>query len=213
MDDRYKRDPTLVKKTGAFDALIKKSKDGLYKIPSGKTLYTCFTSDFLLEEADKWRDEAWSMMQQRSDLEFFIITKRIDRLISVLPVNWGDGYPNITISCTVENQDRVDYRLPIFLKTPIKHKNIICEPLLERVDISKYLGPWIEGVSVGGESGSGARVCDYDWVLDIRRQCVEKRVPFEFRQTGARLMKNGKLFNIPRKSQLTIASKLNIDTA
>ena len=34
----------------------------------------------------------------------------------------------------MENQDRIDYRLPIYKAAPIKHKIIICEPLLSRID-------------------------------------------------------------------------------
>ena len=40
----------------------------------------------------------------------------------------------MTICCTMENQDRVDYRLPIYKESPIKHKIIICEPLLSQID-------------------------------------------------------------------------------
>ena len=28
-------------------------------------------------------------------------------------------------------------------------------------------------------------VCDYDWVLEIRRQCIEANVGFWFKQTGS----------------------------
>ena len=41
----------------------------------------------------------------------------------------------------------------------------ICEPLLERIDFRGGLDLWVEQVTVGGESGRDARVCDYDWVL------------------------------------------------
>ena len=50
-----------------------------------------------------------------------------------------------------------DFRLPIFLKAPIKHKSIICEPLLEHIDLSPYLDKsQITEVVVGGESGNEA---------------------------------------------------------
>lgn len=58
-----------------------------------------------------------------------------------------------------------DYRLPIFQKLPIRHKIIVCAPLIGPIDLAPYLGPEIEQVSVGGESGPEARVCDYAWVL------------------------------------------------
>lgn len=62
------------------------------RIPSGETVYTCFSSDFLLSDADPWRPEAWAMMRRRSDLHFLFITKRIERLAALLPPDWGEGY-------------------------------------------------------------------------------------------------------------------------
>ena len=56
-----------------------------------------------------------------------------------MPSDWGDGYDNVLIGCTVENQDRANYRLPIFLDLPIKHRSIIASPLLERLDLRPYL--------------------------------------------------------------------------
>ena len=47
--------------------------------------------------------------------------------------------------------------------------------------MEKYLDD-IELVVVGGESDYYARPLHYDWVLDIREQCVRKNVSFEFRQ-------------------------------
>ena len=80
-------------------------------------------------------------------------TKRIDRLSECLPGDWGAGYEHVTIGCTVENQRMADYRLPIFQKLPIRHKIIVCAPLIGPIDLAPYLGPEIEQVSVGGESG------------------------------------------------------------
>ena len=115
------------------------------------------------------------------------------------------------IGCTVENQAMADFRLPIFKELPIRYKAIIAAPLLERLDISRYLDDSIVEVSVGGESGPQARVCDYAWVLDIRRQCVAKGVPFSFHQTGANLLKDGKHYRLERKFQHMQARKANIN--
>ena len=115
------------------------------------------------------------------------------------------------IGCTVENQSIADYRLPIFRALPVKHRSIIAAPLLEGLDISKYLDDNIEEVSVGGESGRDARPCDYGWVLELRRQCVEKNVPFRFHQTGAHFVKNGKMYNVRRPYQRSQARKAGID--
>ena len=69
----------------------------------------------------------------------------------------------------------------------------------------------IEEVSVGGESGPDARPCDYSWVLDIHVQCVENGIAFSYHQTGARLIKNGKEYSIPRELQHDQARKAGLD--
>ena len=169
IDGRYSRDSSVVYRTRDFDLPVRRCRDGRYKIPSGETVYTCFSSDFLLDAADEWRGEAWAMMRFRSDLHFFMITKRIDRLMSVVPDDWRTGYSNVTLCCTVENQERADYRLPLYSKAPIARKIIVCEPLLGAIDLSPYLSESISEVVVGGESGPEARPCRYEWVLDLRR--------------------------------------------
>lgn len=210
-DSRYERDSSVVKKTRNFDFPIRKDRKGKYKIPPGTVVYTCFTSDFFLEDADDWRKEAWKMIEIRRDLKFLIITKRIDRFYVNLPNNWEDGYDNVAICCTVENQDMADYRLPIFCNLPIKHKMICCEPLLEKVDLSFYLKKDIKAVISGGESGINARICDYDWILYIRNQCIENDVAFWFKQTGAYFKKENKIYRILRKHQHSQAKKANIN--
>lgn len=194
-----------------FDLPIRKGRDKKYKIPSGAVIMTCFTSDFLLEDADQWRPEAWKIMKTRSDCTFYFFKKRIERLPSVLPDDWGEGYDNVIIGCTAENQEMADKRLPVFTKLPIKHKSIILAPLLGPIDITSSLDCGIEQVSVGGESGTDARICDYSWILDIRRQCIEHDVPFHFHQTGAKFVKDGKLYRIKRGYQLEQAAKAGIN--
>ena len=200
-----------VRKNHNFDMPLRRKRDKSYKIPSGAIVFTCFTSDFLIEAADEWRNEAWAMIKKRSDLMFFFFTKRIDRFADVIPPDWSDGYDNVIIGCTVENQTTADYRLQVFNRLPIKHKFIIVAPILEKVSLSCYLDNSIEEVAVSGESGVDARVCNYEWVLDLRRQCIEKDVPFLFHQTGAKLLKNEKLYRIMRKFQISQAYKANIN--
>lgn len=50
-------DTDTIEKTENFDAPISKDKKGEYKIKSGQIVYVCFSSDFLIEEADAWRKE------------------------------------------------------------------------------------------------------------------------------------------------------------
>ncbi len=191
----------ICRKNGDFDLPVRRVR-GEYKIPSGSVVYTCFTSDFLLKDADEWRDECWEMMKTRSDCAFIFFTKRPERLKASFPDDWGEGYENVIIGCTVENNEMAKKRLPEFLSLPIKHRAIIAEPLLEKLEISDYLRPGkAELVSAGGESGPKARECDFSWVEGLKKQCEDCGVPFHFHQTGANFVKDGKVYRIRRKYQ------------
>ncbi|BBL09540.1 hypothetical protein A5CPYCFAH4_17640 [Alistipes onderdonkii subsp. vulgaris] len=48
-------------------------------------------------------------------------------------------------------------------------------------------------------------------MLSIRRQCVAADIPFAFHQTGARLVKDGRLYRIRRPYQHSQARKAGID--
>lgn len=204
---------TEVRRTGSFRLPLRRDRHKALKYPAGTEFALCFTSDFLIEEADEWRAEIWEIIRQRSDCTFFFFTKRIDRLEQCLPEDWGDGYEHVAIGCTIENQERANHRLPIFLSLPIRHRLIIVAPMLERINLTPYLNPErIYEVSVGGESGKYARPLNYEWVLDIRRQCQEHSIPFYFHQTGSFLIKDGKQYHIPRNFQHSQAKKAGIST-
>ena len=173
-------------------------------------VYTCFSTDFLIEEADEWRPACWQMIKERSDCTFLFLTKRIERFAECIPDDWNDGYENVIVCCTVENQENADKKLSIFKDLPIKHKCITAQPLLEKINIKKYLDG-VELVVVGGESDYNARPLDYDWVLDIREQCIAKNVSFEFRQCGTHFIKDGKRYKLQTKDLCKQAKLANID--
>lgn len=208
-DESIGKDAGIISKTGDYNLPVKRNRQGEYKLTADDgMIYTCMTSDFFLEDADEWRDGCWEMIRERKDLSFYIITKRIDRFEQCLPPDWDEGWDHVTICSTCENQDRTDYRLPILLKMPIKHREVICEPMLSEINMEKYLSTGlIEHVTCGGESGSKARACDFRWIQDVRRQCIRHGIPFTFKQTGAVFVKEGKTYHIDRKDQMTQAAK------
>lgn len=203
-------DTNEIVKTDKFYAPIEKKKDGEYKIKSGQIVYLGFNSDFFLEEADVWRNECWCMIRERSDLHFLFLTKRIERFWKCIPTDWGTGYKNVTIGCTVENQQNANDRLALFLQLPVQHRNIICQPLIGQIDLSPYL-KGVELVVVGGESDKFARPLHYDWVLSIREQCISANTHFEFRQCGTHFIKDGKEFILSVKDLCSQAKKANIN--
>lgn len=213
-DTKHGIDTNQVIATTKMNLPIEKYQRGIhrgeYKIPAGETIYVCFSSDFLIEEADEWRTTAWQIMKQRPDVNFLFLTKRIERFTSCIPDDWKDGYENVIVGVSVENQEMADKKLSVFKELPIKHKNIICQPLIEMIDLHAYLQN-IELVVVGGESDRNARILNYDWVVLIRQQCIEQNVAFTFRQLGTHFFKDGITYHIPTKQLISQAKKACID--
>ena len=73
-DAEFGKDSSIIARISSFDLPVKRNRKGLYKLqPDERSVYTCMTSDFLVEEADEWRPEAWKMIWERGDLHFVII--------------------------------------------------------------------------------------------------------------------------------------------
>ena len=152
----------IYKTKSGFSYPLQKDRTGHYKIQSGEQIRVCMTSDFFLEAADPWRAEAWDIMRQRSDVVFFLLTKRPQRVRECLPPDWGSGWDNIFFNVTCENQRRTDERIPILFDLPFKHKGIMCAPFIGPVSIRQYLSAGqIEQVICGGENYDGARPCNF----------------------------------------------------
>ncbi|MGN0633511.1 MAG: DUF5131 family protein [Oscillospiraceae bacterium] len=202
-------DTSQVVKTNDFYKPRERLKNGGYKMRPG-IVYMCFSTDFLIEQADDWRDECFEMIRERKDCTFLFLTKRIERFLDCIPDDWGDGYDNVVVCCTVENQKNADKRLSLFSRLPIKHKCITAQPLIEAINIEQYLDG-VELVVVGGESDRLGRPLDYGWVLDIREQCVRKNVSFEFRQCATHFIKDGKRYTLPTNLLCSQAKKADIN--
>lgn len=123
------------------------------------------TSNFFLEEADEWRSEVWDMIKTRSDVNFWLLTKRAERIKQCLPDDWGEGWENVSLNITAENQRRADERLPLLLNIPAKHKGIMLAPFIGEISIEKYLASGqLESVLADGENYEGTRSLHYEWV-------------------------------------------------
>ena len=213
-DKQYGVDSSKVKKCiSKFKELTAKNRQHKFKIPSGITVGTCFTSDFFIEEADEFRKEAYSLMELREDLTYFIITKRPERLKECLPPIGNPVRSILQINVTAENQKRADERIPILLKADLSYRGIVIAPILEKVDLRRYLKTGkINCVSAGGESAiKGARNCKYEWILDLRKQCEEYNINFYFYQTGSNFIKDKQLYRVPMNKEKEQALKSGLN--
>lgn len=202
--DVSERSAVVTKNVTSFKYPLQKFRDGTYKIKPGERIRVCMTSDFFLSEADEWRNDVWDMLRYRSDVIWWLLTKRPERFKDCLPDDWGEGWENISLGITAENQRRADERIPILLNTPAKHRHINCAPLIGPVNIKKYLDPnLIDHVLAGGENYDGCRTCREDWISMLYDHCKGADVTFCFYETGTKYQVKGKDYWIPTKTEQT----------
>lgn len=200
LDGKRGIDTSLVTRTSNFDLPLQKNRHGEFKLKPGMHIYVGLSTDFFVEEADEWRPEVWRMMRRRSDIAFRLLTKRAHRIRECLPADWGEGYENVMLSVTCENQRRADERLPILVDIPAKHRGFMAAPFIGPVDAYRFLATGkIEEVLCGGENYDGARPCHYDWVKSLSDQCATYDVTFNFIETGTVFIKDNRTFHIPSK--------------
>ena len=208
--DNYRGRPEWSDKifrTGKFKRPLSRFRNREYKIKSGQRIRVNMTSDTFIEEAASWMPEFWEIIAKRPDVIFWILTKRPERIIQSLPPDWNNGYENVALNITTENQAMFDIRWPIFEQVPAKHKGICCAPLLGPIDITPALASGqIDEVSAGGENYDNPRPCDFNWIASLSQQCAAYRKNFCWYESGTRFVyKNRELFWPKKADQATIA--------
>ena len=176
---RYGNDPNIVLRSKTT------FKDPL-KLKDPAMVFTCSWSDFFIEEADEWRDEAWDVIRKTPHLTYQILTKRPERIGNCFPE--GSWIPrNVWWGISAENQEALEKRWSeinhVFYMPDWPVRFISAEPLLGPLDLSaiKPLPNW---VIVGGESGPSCRPMNIDWARSIMRQCREYEIPYFMKQLG-----------------------------
>lgn len=146
-----------------------------------RLIFACSWSDWFIEEADNWRDEAWDIIRNTPRHTYQILTKRPERIKKHLPPKWGDGWDNVWLGVSIENQDYL-YRKDILVDIPANIRFLSLEPLLGPIMFHRLDS--IHWVITGGESGPNARKMKKNWVTDIQKQCNIADIPFFHKQNG-----------------------------
>jgi protein gp37 len=123
--------------------------------------------------------QCFEVMQAASQHTFQVLTKRPERVAEI-----GDQLPwpsNVWMGTSVETVEYL-WRVKALREVPAQTRFLSVEPLLGPIPRLPLRG--IHWVIVGGESGPGARPVKIEWVRRIRDQCIERGVPFFFKQWG-----------------------------
>lgn len=161
---------------------------------------------------DRERAKHWSLIKATPLLDWQLLTKRAECIESCLPDDWADGYPNVWLGITTENQEWANRRIPYLIQCPAAVKFIVAEPLLGEIDLEIPIDEqnprslWIESIDwvvVGGESGSHFRPLDLEAVRKLQQQCERWNTAFFFKQIGGlRPNSNGDLLDGVRYHQM-----------
>lgn len=176
-------------------------------------IFCASLADVFDNQADpEWRADLWRLIEVTPNLDWLLLTKRPQNIANMLPGDWRDGYPNVWLGTTVENQEEANRRIPHLLAVPAKVHFLSCEPLLGPVDLRRvstfrFRGaevldaltgtlegmfgdycatrlPPIDWVIVGGESGAGAREMFQPHAEDLALQCEATSRAFFMKQMG-----------------------------
>ncbi len=121
---------------------------------------------------------------------FQVLTKRPGRAVGWWESNqaryngeWPDG---VWIGTSVESQKYAP-RITVLARLPAAVRFVSAEPLLEAVDLRRWLDSGeVQWVIAGGESGRAARPMDLEWVRDLRDQSRQAGVAFFLKQLGGK---------------------------
>lgn len=158
-----------------------------------RSVFVCSMSDLFHDcISDEWVEMVFNAMAtdilQPCKHRYMILTKRPQKMYEFFKKHTKEGgpiaWPNVWIGTTVENQKRADERIPWLLKIPAAVRFLSVEPMLGAINLGNMRNDWVHWVICGGETGPGARPLKPFRAQYLKKQCVEKTIPFFFKTWG-----------------------------
>jgi protein gp37 len=127
-----------------------------------------------------WREDLFALIRECDQLDWLLLTKRPQNIIKMLPADWGDGYPNVLLGMTAEDQLHFDQRWKHLQKIPALIKFVSYEPALGPLRLPTD-GPHPDWLISGG---GGARPVKVQWVRDVIADCDKHGIAVFHKQWG-----------------------------
>lgn len=142
-------------------------------------VFVCSMSDLFQDYVpDAFIYEVMRAIRMASQHQFQVLTKRAERMYEYFLQ--GPPPRNCWLGVSVEDQERL-CRADWLVKTPAAVRFLSVEPMLGPV---RDIPEGVHWVICGGESGPKARPMDPRWARDLRDECLDKGIPFFFKQWG-----------------------------
>lgn len=178
----------LVRRSGArtiWNGLVREDEEAL-AIPYGwkkpRKIFVNSMSDLFHEGvSDAFIGKVWRVMEDTPRHHYQILTKRPERMASVVATQVGKVLPNVWLGTSIESAE-VAERIDHLRTVPAAIRFLSFEPLIGAVGEVDLSG--IQWAIVGGESGRSARPIREEWIDEIHGQCAKFDTAFFFKQWG-----------------------------
>jgi protein gp37 len=131
----------------------------------------------------EWRSDLFSLIRECARLDWIVLTKRPQNIRKMLPLDWGDGFANVWLGTTTEDQQRYDQRWPLLSAVPAAVRFVSYEPAIGPLRLREE-GSQPDWLICGGESGGGARPMNPSWAREIISDCRRHGVAPFMKQWG-----------------------------
>lgn len=131
------------------------------------------------------RADLFELIRKTPHLDWLLLTKRPENVAKMLPKDWGNGWPNVWLGTSAEDQTHYDSRVPTLLAVPASIHFISAEPLIGPIKLAHGKKDGLDWVIVGGESGAGFREMKTEWAGAVRDDCKRLGPAFFFKQHSA----------------------------
>jgi protein gp37 len=128
-----------------------------------------------------WRDDLAQVIHDTPNLDWLMLTKRIENFDKLAPWHRRDVPRHVWIGVTCENQEWFDRRYK-HLDDINAIRFISYEPAIGPLKIGAACPDW---VICGGESGKGARRMKPAWARALRDECADLDIAFFMKQIGS----------------------------
>ena len=178
----------LTRKTGkrtVWNGVVREDREAV-AIPYGwrkpRKIFVNSMSDLFHEGvSDEFILRVWNVMRETPRHNYQILTKRPERMASLVASQISDVLPNVWLGTSIENAEVVS-RVDHLRQAPAAIRFISFEPLIGSVGVVDLSG--IHWAIVGGESGKSARPIKEEWIDEIYGQCLTAGAAFFFKQWG-----------------------------
>lgn len=155
-----------------------------------QVIFVCSMSDLFHEDVPfEFIKSVFAVMSETPQHVYQVLTKRPERMVELSRmIEWPK---NVWAGVTIEHNDYVSRGDLLRAVQGPSVRFVSAEPLLGPLTDLSLIG--VDQLIVGGESGSGWRPMEVDWVRELRERCVDTKTAFFFKQfAGFRPKKLGR---------------------